>query len=66
MAMRKGTQNVTKHQLEPPFREKDLLTVNAFIRYCDDYGVRTDGANWSTSRRRGCCFRPCVRAEVLM
>ena len=35
-------RRVTKGQLQVPFRERDLLTTDAFIRYCNDYGIKTD------------------------
>jgi hypothetical protein len=38
----KPKKRITKKQLQPPFREQDLLTTDAFIRYCGDYGIKTD------------------------
>lgn len=33
---------VPREQLQPPFRQKDLLSVDRFIRYCRQYDIRTD------------------------
>ena len=41
---RRMPKKITKRQLQVPFREKGLLTVDAFIRYCDEYGIKTDRA----------------------
>jgi hypothetical protein len=41
---RQRKKKVARRELQVPLREKDLLTTDAFIRYCNDYRVTTDRA----------------------
>jgi hypothetical protein len=34
-------ETLTKKQLQPPFRQRDLLGLSDFIRHCKDRGVDT-------------------------
>jgi hypothetical protein len=53
-------KGVPKSQLQPPFREKDLLPVSDFIRYCEDYGIKTDAEELEYFEKEGLLF-PAVR-----
>jgi DNA-binding Lrp family transcriptional regulator len=41
-AVRDAPNHVKRQQLQPPYRQQDLLAVHDFITYCYDRGIRTD------------------------
>lgn len=53
-------KRVTKRQIQVPFREKDLLPVDTFIRYCEGYGIKTDRDELEYFEKEG-LFLPAVR-----
>ncbi|MFC1799478.1 hypothetical protein ACFL2Z_01000 [Candidatus Eisenbacteria bacterium] len=56
------TVSLDKSSLQPPFRQRNLLTVSAFIRHCSKHGIRVTADELEYFEKEGLLF-PAVRVH---